>query len=173
MTPEPNHIPPPSLRQRFKTLRKNMNWSWKDIDRITGRKNTLSNISKGVPNWARLAIVTNERYQHLLRLHVIDAVRRELGYEWTLRRRSPEAFSFTPPHPVGHHLTLFFGYGQFRLVSNSPRMTEVSELFNDLYAAPESQKHPDGSTELIFPLVATVAAERQLNAYLEEHGLPE
>lgn len=149
-----------------------MAWSWKDIDQITGRSDTGSNISKGVPNWARLAIVTNERYQHLLRLHIIDAVRRELGYEWTLRQRPLDEFSFTPPHPVGHHLTLIFTYGQFQLLSNSPKLPAVIAIFKDLYPSPTTKRLSNGSTITTFSLTATKTPEAQLEQYLGEHGLP-
>jgi len=149
-----------------------MAWSWKDIDRITGRKNTGSNISKGVPNWARLAIVTDDRYQHLLRLHVVDAVRREVGYEWTLRRRASGEFTFTPPHPVGDHVTIVFTPGRFRLVSNSPSFQAVVARFTDLYPAPKVEKHPDGNAVATFPLSASADPSAQLDLYLETYGLP-
>lgn len=149
-----------------------MAWSWKDIDRITGRSDTGSNISRGVPNWARLAIVTNERYQHLLRLHVIDAVRRELDYEWTLRQRTPDEFSFTPPHPVGHHVTLIFSNGQFQLVSNSPQLPPIIAIFSELYPTPTIEKLTNDTTIATFTLTATNDPAAQLERYLGEHGLP-
>jgi hypothetical protein len=161
-----------TLRQRFNTLRKTMAWSWKDIDQITGRSDTGSNISKGVPNWASLAIVANERYQHLLRLHIIDAVRRKIGYEWTLRQRTSDEFSFTPPHPVGHHLTLIFSYGKFQLLSNSPQISTVTAIFSDLYPLVETEKTIDGNTVVTFILTATNEPKAQLEQYLEKYGLP-
>lgn len=149
-----------------------MAWSWKDIDRITGRSDTGSNISKGVPNWARLAIVANERYQHLLRLHVIDTIRRELGYEWTLRQRSPDAFSFTPPHPPGHHVTLTFTYGRLQLAGNSPELSEIVTILSGLYPAPISERPTNDTTITTFNLTATDDPEGRLERYLCEHGLP-
>jgi hypothetical protein len=149
-----------------------MAWSWKDIDHITGRSDTGSNISKGVPNWARLAIVANERYQHLLRLHIIDAVRRELGYEWTLRQRALNEFSFTPPHPIGHHVTLVFTYGQFQLLSNSSRLSAIIAVFSDLYPVPTTAKLANETTITTFKLTATNEPEAKLEQYLGEHGLP-
>jgi hypothetical protein len=162
-----------TLRQRFNTLRKTMAWSWKDIDQITGRSDTGSNISKGVPNWARLAIVANERYQHLLRLHIIDAVRRELGYEWTLRQRTSDEFSFTPPHPVGHHVTLIFNSGRFQLLSNSPQLSAITPILNELHPSPTVEKQTNGTTTITFNLAPTNDPAAQLERYLGEHGLPD
>ncbi|TXF89313.1 hypothetical protein FUA23_11245 [Neolewinella aurantiaca] len=166
-------MPVPTLRQRFNALRKTMAWSWKDIDQITGRSDTGSNISKGVPNWARLAIVANERYQHLLRLHIIDAVRREIGYEWTLRQRSDCEFTFTPPHPVGHHITLSFSPAQLLLLSNSPHLSKIIHLLNEIHPSIKTEKRNNGNTATTFCLTPTNDPPTQLKQYLDEHALPD
>jgi hypothetical protein len=77
-----------TLHERFKALREAMTWSWADVDRITGRKNARTNITKRVPAWAHLAIEAHETYEPRLQLHVIDAINQRLGDEWPLNAYS-------------------------------------------------------------------------------------
>ena len=74
-----------TLRSRFNHLRQALHWSWADIDRITGRKQSRTNISKRVPAWAHLAIVAHESYRRLLERQIADAVHQRLGPDtWTV-----------------------------------------------------------------------------------------
>ena len=163
--------PSPSLRDRFNNLRRSLRWSWADIDRITGRRQSSTNISKGVPNWARLAIVADETYQELLHLHLIDAVRLRLAYEWTLVRRSATLYHFIAPHQPNQRIELTFAPGRFRLAGNARELTDLQEELRLLYPDAAPDKDEAGRPGMTFKLIPKDPAEDRLNGYLAEHGL--
>jgi hypothetical protein len=103
-----------TLHERFKALREAMTWSWADVDRITGRKNARTNITKRVPAWAHLAIEAHETYEPRLQLHVIDAINQ------------------TEDSP-GNSIELTFAPGSFILSSKRLRLEGLIEQLASLY----------------------------------------
>jgi len=164
-------MPDLTLRERFNNMRRSLRWSWADIDRITGRRQTSTNISKGVPNWARLAIVADERYQQLLRLHLIDALRLRLDYEWTLVRRSPLVYHFVSPYSANHHVSLTFAPGRFVLSGNVKELSALCEELRLLYPDAKAEKSEDGAPGVAFRLLPKTADDDRLSGYLAEHAL--
>jgi hypothetical protein len=123
----------PTIRQRFDALRKAMNWSWSDVDRITGRKNSATNITKRVPAWAHLAIEAHETYEARLQLHVIDAINQRLGDEWPLKQTSSTQLVFQRNSAPDTRIELTFAPGTFTLSSKSPRLEGLLEQLAALY----------------------------------------
>jgi hypothetical protein len=159
------------LRERFNNLRRSLRWTWADIDRITGRRQTSTNISKGVPNWARLAIVADEKYQQLLQLHLIDAVRLRLDYEWTLVQRSPAVYTFITPYSANHRIMLTFAPGRFMLSGNAKALSSLCEEFRLLYPDATTEKDNDGYPGVAFKLLPKTVNDERLSTYLDEHAL--
>lgn len=123
----------PTIRQRFDTLRKAMNWAWTDVDRITGRKNAATNITKRVPAWAHLAIEAHETYEPRLQLHVIDAINQRLGDKWLLKQEPLGAVIFQTEGSPGSSIELTFAPGSFILSSKSLRLEGLLEQLASLY----------------------------------------
>jgi hypothetical protein len=161
-----------TIRQRFDQLRSAMSWSWADIDRITGRKFTRTNISKGVPNWARLAINTHESYQNILRLHLLDSLRLRLGFEWSLTERVPREYTFIPPHPIGDYITISFSSGQFHLTGNSNLLPQVIEEFTLLHPSLKSNTTISSLPIATFLIHPNSSFEEVFTPYLAEHAIP-
>jgi hypothetical protein len=82
------------LRKRFDQLRSAFQWSWKDIDSITGRKNARTNIAKRVPAWSILAIHAHEVYEVLLRHHIVELIGLYLGDEFKATKLSGGVINF-------------------------------------------------------------------------------
>lgn len=122
-----------TLHERFKALREAMTWSWADVDRITGRKNARTNITKRVPAWAHLAIKAHETYEPRLQLHVIDAINQRLGDEWLLKQESSVAIVFQTKDSPGNSIELTFAPGSFTLSSKGPRFEGLLEQLASLY----------------------------------------
>jgi hypothetical protein len=122
-----------TLHERFKALREAMTWSWADVDRITGRKNARTNITKRVPAWAHLAIEAHETYEPRLQLHVIDAINQRLGDEWLLKQESLEAIVFQTEDNPNNSIELTFAPGSFILSSKSLRLEGLMEQLSSLY----------------------------------------
>jgi hypothetical protein len=123
----------PTIRQRFDTFRKAMNWAWTDIDRITGRKNAATNITKRVPAWAHLAIEAHEAYEPRLQLHVIDAINQRLGDEWLLIQEPSRTILFQRNSDPDTSIELIFAPGTFTLSSKGPRLEGLLEQLAALY----------------------------------------
>lgn len=164
-------MPDLPLRERFNNLRRSLRWTWADIDRITGRRQTSTNISKGVPNWARLAIVADENYQKLLQLHLIDAVRLRLDYEWTLVQRSPKVYNFVAPYSIHHQIVLTFAPGSFHLSGNARELTDLCTELRLLYPDAAVEKDIDGFDGVVFRLLPKAANDERLSTYLANHAL--
>lgn len=164
-------MPDLTLRKRFNNLRRSLRWTWADIDRITGRRQTSTNISKGVPNWARLAIVADEKYQQLLQLHLLDAVRLRLDYEWTLVQRSLEVYTFVAPYSANHQVVLTFAPGRFRLSGNVKELANLCEELRLLYPDATTEKDNDGYPGVAFRLLPKTVNDERLSTYLDEHAL--
>jgi hypothetical protein len=122
-----------TLHERFKALREALNWSWADVDRITGRKNSRTNITKRVPAWAHLAIEAHETYEARLQLHVIDAINQRLGDEWPLKQTSSGGILFQRDSDPDASIELTFAPGTFTLSSKSPRLEGLLEQLAALY----------------------------------------
>ena len=135
----------PTIRQRFDTLRKAMNWAWADIDRITGRKNAATNITKRVPAWAHLAIETHETYEPRLQLHVIDSINQRLGDEWQLTPTSTGTIIFQPLDRPEDQIELSFTPASFSLQSKARRLEGLVEQLAALYPY-HDQATPDNFT---------------------------
>ncbi len=123
----------PSIRQRFDTFRKAMNWTWTDIDRITGRKNAATNITKRVPAWAHLAIEAHETYEPRLQLHVIDAINQRLGDEWILTEEPSGKIVYQSDSDSNNNINLTFAPGAFILSGKGPRLEGLIEQLESLY----------------------------------------
>jgi hypothetical protein len=123
----------PTIRQRFDALRKAMNWSWSDVDRITGRKNSATNITKRVPAWAHLAIEAHETYEARLQLHVMDAINQRLGDEWLLMQAASGGIIFQTEDDTEEVIELSFCPGSFALNGKSLRMEGLLEQLATLY----------------------------------------
>ncbi|SEQ61423.1 hypothetical protein [Neolewinella agarilytica] len=123
----------PTIRDRFDTLRKAMNWAWSDIDRITGRKNAATNITKRVPAWAHLAIEAHETYEPRLQLHVIDAINQRLGDEWLLKQEPSGAIAYQSNGDFNDEINLTFAPGAFILSGKGPRLEGLMEQLESLY----------------------------------------
>lgn len=128
-----------TLHERFKALREAMSWSWEDVDRITGRKNARTNITKRVPAWAHLAIEAHETYEPRLRLHVIDAINQRLGDEWLLTQEPSGTILYTSKTAPDTNIKLTFAPGTFTLRSKAPRLEGLIEQLAALYPNPEKE----------------------------------
>lgn len=135
----------PTIRQRFDTLRKAMNWSWADIDRITGRKNAATNITKRVPAWAHLAIEAHEAYEPRLQLHIIDSINQRLGDEWQLTPTSTGTTIFQSLSRPEDQIELSFAPASFRLHGKARRLEGLVEQLAALYPY-HDQATPDSFT---------------------------
>jgi hypothetical protein len=122
-----------TLHERFKALREAMTWSWADVDRITGRKNARTNITKRVPAWAHLAIEAHETYEPRLQLHVIDAINQRLGDKWLLKQEPSGAIIFQTEDSPGNSIELTFAPGSFILSSKRLRLEGLLEQLASLY----------------------------------------
>lgn len=122
-----------TIRQRFDTFRKAMNWAWSDIDRITGRKNSATNITKRVPAWAHLAIEAHEAYEPRLQLHVIDAINQRLGDEWLLKQEPSGSIIYQSDTNSDNNIKLAFAPGAFTLSGKGPRLEGLMEQLESLY----------------------------------------
>lgn len=123
----------PTLHERFKALREAMTWSWADVDRITGRKNARTNITKRVPAWAHLAIEAHETYEPRLQLHVIDAINQRLGDEWQLTQEGLGTIVYWSATNSDNKITLAFAPGAFNLSSKGQRLEGLVEQLASLY----------------------------------------
>jgi hypothetical protein len=139
----------PTIRQRFDTFRKAMNWAWTDIDRITGRKNAATNITKRVPAWAHLAIEAHEAYEPRLQLHVIDAINQRLGDEWLLIQEPSGTIAYQKENAPENSIDLTFAPGAFILGSKGLRLEGLIEQLASLY--PYSVQEASG--RFIFSLI--------------------
>lgn len=124
------------MRQRFDNLRRAMNWSWEDINRLTGRKSAQTNISKRVPAWAHLAIETNEVYLRRLELHLIDAIAQRLGPSWTINVDHPDQTQFISQAGPDSPLILTITNDHFTLSGNHDRLPILAEQLASLYPNP-------------------------------------
>jgi hypothetical protein len=122
-----------TLHERFKALREAMTWSWADVDRITGRKNARTNITKRVPAWAHLAIEAHETYEPRLQLHVIDAINQRLGDEWLLKQEPSGAIVYQSDTDSDNSINLIFAPGTFILSGKGPRLEGLLEQLGSLY----------------------------------------
>lgn len=122
-----------TLHERFKALREAMTWSWADVDRITGRKNARTNITKRVPAWAHLAIEAHETYEPRLQLHVIDAINQRLGDEWILTQEQSGRIVYMSDTTPGNNINLTFAPGAFILSGKGPRLEGLMEQLASLY----------------------------------------
>jgi len=66
----------------FRKLRKAMGWKWEDINAITGLTVARTNMTKGLPAWANLALEVQRRAEQQLQLGVVDAIVQRLGSNW-------------------------------------------------------------------------------------------
>jgi hypothetical protein len=122
-----------TLHKRFKALREATTWSWADVDRITGRKNARTNITKRVPAWAHLAIEAHETYEPRLQLHVIDAINQRLGDEWLLKQEPSGAIVFQTEDSPSNSIELTFAPGSFILSSKNLRLEGLLKQLATLY----------------------------------------
>jgi hypothetical protein len=107
-----------------------MAWSWADVDRITGRKNARTNITKRVPAWAHLA---HETYEPRLQLHVIDAINQRLGDEWQMRQEPSGGIVYQSDANSDNSINLTFAPGAFILGGKGPRLEGLMEQLESLY----------------------------------------
>lgn len=161
----------PSLRDRFDALRRTMRWTWADVDRITGRKKSGTNISKGVPNWARLAIVAHETYQRQLRLHVVDAVRLRLGPGWALVQRVRDDYAFVPDDGAEPIIRVRFVPGGGVVSGNGARFAGLLTDLTELYGPPTASREQNGLFVVTFPLAPPPEGADPLAAYVAQHGV--
>lgn len=143
-----------TLRQRFNRLRAAMQWSWKDIDAITGRKNARTNIAKRVPAWSMLAIHAHEAYEVILRHHLIELIGLYLGDEFRATKLSGGAINFigvTSRENKVESVLLVFQNSSFKLISDNSRIYELSEQLKSLHPVQSDivKSKQDGEYELI------------------------
>ena len=138
-----------TLHQRFALLRKALSWSWKDIARITSRKNPATNITKRVPAWAHLAIHAHEAYAPRLRLLITDAITTRLGAPWSTTIVSSDELLFQTPAPRPATIRLRFTPATLTLSSTSPRLPGLVEQLAPLF--PDAA--PLNSNTYQFPLL--------------------
>lgn len=122
-----------TLHERFKALREAMTWSWADVDRITGRKNARTNITKRVPAWAHLAIEAHETYEPRLQLHVVDAINQRLGDEWQMRQEPSGGIVYQSVTNPDNSINLTFAPGAFTLSGKGLRLEGLMEQLESLY----------------------------------------
>jgi hypothetical protein len=130
-----------TIRERFDRLRQAMRWSWKDIDTITGRKNSCSNIAKRVPAWSKLAITVHESYETLLHSHLLEIIALRLGRNWksTILSGGVVMFIGQERAPDGEleWMDLSFNPGEALMTGNTSQLSELVEQLRRLYPAIE------------------------------------
>ena len=121
------------LKQRFNNFRKAMQWTWKDIDTLTGRKHARTNISKRVPAWAMLGIHAHERYQDQLFVHLIQVLKFALGSIWRMSLLSDNTVLYMSSENPSLWVDLKQNEIGFRLRSNSTTVWGLKSMLATLY----------------------------------------
>jgi hypothetical protein len=153
-----------SIRERFDQLRQAMRWSWKDVDEITGRKNTCSNIAKRVPAWSKLAIDVYESYETLLRRHLLEIITLRLGRNWESTMLSGGAVMFVGDEKTQSGelvwMELSFSPGEVFILGNTSQLHELAEQLSQLYPAIENVTAHEENYTVRIPIVFDSKAKK-------------
>ena len=125
-----------------------MGWKWEDINAITGLVVARTNMTKGLPAWANLALEVERRAEQQLRLGVVDAVVQRLGMDWIGTPTPGDGVAF---RGFGEIIELSFGPGTFTLRGRSQRALGLVDQLELVYGLPTRKQRPRQATFSLMP----------------------
>lgn len=132
----------------FRKLRRSMGWKWEDINAITGLVVARTNMTKGLPAWANLALEVERRAEQRLQLGVVDAIVQRLGSNWE-----------GTPTPSGgvvfryrkQEIELSFAPGTFTVRGRGLRAEGLVDQLELIYGEPIRKQRPKQGTFTLLP----------------------